>query len=148
MTGKHYEEIEIGARVTTPARTVTEADIVFFAGLSGDQNPIHTDAEFCKNTPFGRPIAHGLLVVSILSGLLERTGIQEGTIVAMRRINEIEFKAPVFAGDTVHGVVEALEKSAHQAGGLVKFRMSGINQRGETALTLVYEVILKRRGAS
>ena len=148
MTGRCYEEIKIGERITTPARTVTEADIVLFAGLSGDQNPIHTDAEFCRGTPFGRPMAHGLLVVSILSGLLERTGIQEGTIIAMRRMNEIEFRIPVFPGDTVHGVIEALEKSAHKAGGLVKFRMTGLNQRAETVLLLVYEVILKSRNGT
>lgn len=145
MSGHYYEDIEPGYRHKTPGRTISQADIVLFAGLSGDQNPIHTDAEFCKTTPFGRPIAHGLLVVSILSGLLERTGIQEGTIVAVRRVTDLEFTRAVFPGDTIHGEIEALEKKPRPDSGLVKFRMTCFNQRAEAVLSLVYEVILKRR---
>ena len=145
MSGQYYEDIELGQRYKTPGRTVTETDVVLFAGLSGDQNPIHTDVEFCKSTPFGRPIAHGLLILSILSGLVERTGIQEGTIVAARRMTDLEFTRVVFPGDTIHGEMEALEKKSSADSGLVKFRMTGVNQRGEAVLSLVYEVILRRR---
>lgn len=148
MSGQYYEDVEVGQRHKTPARTITETDIVLFAGLSGDQNPIHTDAEFCKSTPFGRPIAHGLLILSILSGLVERTGIQEGTIVAVRRMTHLEFTRAVFPGDTIHGEMEVLEKKEPRAdSGLVKFRMTAINQRGEAVLSVVYEIILKRKAA-
>lgn len=148
MSGQYFEDIELGQRFKTPARTITEADVVLFAGFSGDQNPIHTDAEFCKSTPFGRPIAHGLLILSILSGLVERTGIQEGTIVAVRRMTDLEFTQVVFPGDTIHGEMEVLEKKSRTDSGLVKFRMTGVNQRGEAVLSLIYEIILKRRSAA
>jgi acyl dehydratase len=70
----YFEDFQVGQRFTTPARTVTEADIVHFAGVSGDYNPIHTDAEFTRSTPFGARIAHGLLVLSMLTGLRQRSG--------------------------------------------------------------------------
>lgn len=70
----YFEDFEVGQRFVTPGRTVTEADVVNFAGVSGDYNPIHTDAEFAKSTPFGQRIAHGLLVLAMLTGLRQRTG--------------------------------------------------------------------------
>ena len=153
--GQYFEDLNPGDAFTTPARTVTEADVVQFAGLSGDYNPIHTDYEFCRETPFGRPIAHGLLTLSILTGLLERTGVQEGTIVALRRVLDLEFRKAVFPGDTIHGELEVLEKelrekepregSGREGSGRVRFRMRGVNQRGETVVDLRYDVLLRRR---
>jgi acyl dehydratase len=99
----YFEDFQVGQRFTTPARTVTEADIANFAGVSGDFNPIHTDAEFARSTPFGERIAHGLLVLSMLTGLRQRSGHFEGTIVAWLEIRNYRFLKPVFIGDTVHG---------------------------------------------
>ena len=82
--GMYFEEFEIGSEVFSPGRTISEADIVNFAGLSGDYNQLHTDAEFAKGTPFGKRIAHGLLVLSIASGLAARLGFIEGTALAFR----------------------------------------------------------------
>jgi 3-hydroxybutyryl-CoA dehydratase len=100
--GMWFEQFEVGQRIITPARTITESDIVTFAGLSGDYNQIHTDAEFSSRSPFGKRVAHGLLVLSIASGLAMRTGVLEGTVIAFREINNWKFSLPVFIGDTIH----------------------------------------------
>ena len=105
----YYEEFEVGQQVKTAARTITESDIVSFAGLSGDYNAIHTDAEFSRGTPFGQRVAHGLLCLSIASGLAMRTGILEGTVLAFREINEWKFSKPIFIGDTIHVLLNVTE---------------------------------------
>jgi acyl dehydratase len=102
METKFLEDLTAGDTFTTGARTLTEADVVGFAGLSGDFNPIHTDAEFAKETPYGQRVVYGLLGISILTGLLDRTGLFSGSAIAMLGINEWKFTAPIFIGDTVH----------------------------------------------
>ena len=89
--GMYFNDFEVGQRIISASRTVTESDITTFAGLSGDYNQIHTDAEFCKNTPFGQRVAHGILGIAIASGLAMRTGVLEGTVLAFREINEWKF---------------------------------------------------------
>ena len=107
--GWHFEEFEVGQRITTAGRTVTEADIVAFAALSGDYSAIHTDAEYSRTTPFGRRVAHGLLGLSIASGLAVNTGLLEGTVLAFREISSWKFSLPIFIGDTIHVVMEMVE---------------------------------------
>jgi acyl dehydratase len=82
--GRYFEEFAVGQTYTSVGRTITEHDVMTFAGLSGDYNQIHTDAEFAKLTPYGQRIAHGLLGLAIASGLAMRTGILEGTVLAFR----------------------------------------------------------------
>ena len=110
--GLYFEEFETGMRITTPGRTITESDIVSFAGLTGDFNLIHTDAVYSASSPFGQRVAHGLLGLSIASGLGTRTGVLEGTVMAFREINEWKFVKPVFIGDTIHVVMEVTETKA------------------------------------
>ncbi len=110
--GMYFEEFEVGQRITSPGRTITEADVVAFAGISGDFNSIHTDAEYAKDGAFGQRVAHGLLVISIVSGLAVRTGIMEGTVIAFREIKNWKFSQPVFIGDTIHIIMEVKEKKA------------------------------------
>ena len=93
--GLFFEEHEPGQQITTPGRTITEADIVSFAGLSGDYTQIHTNAEYSKGTPFGQRVAHGLLVVAITSGLIAQSGVMEGTVLAFREIDNWKFIKPV-----------------------------------------------------
>jgi acyl dehydratase len=102
MEPKFLEDLTAGDTFTSAARTITEADVVGFAGISGDFNPIHTDAEFAKGTPYGQRVVYGLLGISILTGLLDRTGLFSGSAIAMLGINEWRFTAPIFIGDTVH----------------------------------------------
>ncbi len=110
--GMYFEEFQAGQCFETAGRTVTESDVVAFAGLSGDYNQIHTDAEFSKTTPAGQRMAHGLLCLSIASGLAMRSGFLEGTVLAFREIDDWKFVKPVFLGDTIHAELEITETKA------------------------------------
>jgi 3-hydroxybutyryl-CoA dehydratase len=142
--GLYFEEFSVGQRIITPARTVTESDVVTFAGLSGDFNQIHTDAEFTKKTPFGQRIAHGLLGLSIASGLAMRTGVLEGTVLAFREIQNWKFSRPVFIGDTIHVVLEVTETKAlpRLGGGSVIITLDVKNQREETTMKGAWIVLV------
>ncbi len=133
LPGRYFEEFEIGESIETPARTITEADVVTFAGLSGDYNPLHTDAEFAKETMFGERVAHGLLGLSIVSGLAWRTGFMEGTADALISV-ETKFRNPVKFGDTIRARFEVKQKKAmkRMGGGFVTFSIVVLNQRDET----------------
>lgn len=133
MTGLYFEEFIVGQKITSVARTMAESDIMTFAGLTGDYNQIHTDAEFSKGTQFGQRIAHGLLGLSIAVGLLMRTGTLEGTVLAFREIIEWKFIKPVFIGDTIHVELEAKELKAmpRAGGGLAMVTLEVKNQKNE-----------------
>jgi acyl dehydratase len=134
--GRYFEEFVVGEKFISSARTITESDIVLFAGLSGDYNQIHTDKEFSKTTPFGQRVAHGLLVTSIATGLIAQSGVLEGTVIAFREIKNWKFTRPTFIGDTVHVVTEVVEKKEMQrlGGGAVVILVDVRNQRGETVM--------------
>ena len=146
--GKYFEEFEIGNEVISPARTITEADVVMFAGLTGDYNQLHTDEEFAKTTPFGRRIAHGLLVLSYSVGLLGRLGFIEGTALAFRELSW-KFSQPVFMGDTVHVKARCreLKPMARLGGGLVIFDLSVVNQEGKTVQKGEWHVLMASKPA-
>ena len=134
--GLYFEEFEVGQQILTTGRTVAESDIFTFAGFSGDYNQIHTDAEFSKGTPFGQRVAHGLLGLSIASGLAMRTGMLEGTVIAFREINNWKFVNPVFIGDTIHVEMEVAETKAlpRIGGGSVVITLDVKKQSGETVM--------------
>ncbi|MEK6222202.1 MAG: MaoC/PaaZ C-terminal domain-containing protein [Chloroflexota bacterium] len=136
VRGMYFEEYEVGQKIKSAGRTVTETDIVNFAGLSGDYNYIHTDAHASKETPFGQRVAHGLLGLSIASGLAEQTGLMEGTIMAFREINNWKFIKPIFIGDTIHVVVEVKKAKAipRIGGGSVVIELNVINQTDDTVM--------------
>jgi 3-hydroxybutyryl-CoA dehydratase len=130
--GLYFEEFQIGHTVVTAGRTITEGDVVRFAGLSGDFNQIHTDAEYAAGEMFGQRIAHGLLVLSIATGLAVQTGIIEGTVMAFREL-DWKFSRPVMLGDTVHAEIEVEETKPlpRLGGGNVVMKVSVLNQRDE-----------------
>jgi acyl dehydratase len=134
--GRYFEEFQVGLRLRTRARTITEGDIVTFAGVSGDFNSIHTDEVFATQSGFGRRVAHGLLGLSIVSGLAVRTGILEGTVLAFREINEWKFSLPVYIGDTVHADLEVDEVKAFPrlGGGLVGLAFDVKNQSDQSVM--------------
>lgn len=146
--GLYFEEFAIGQKATSPARTVTETDVVGFAALSGDWNQLHTDAEFAKATPFGQRIAHGLLILSIASGLMVRLGVIEGTAEAFRELSW-KFRAPVFIGDTIHleTTVSELRAFRRLGNGMVTLDVQVINQRGEIVQKGAWQVLIKARPA-
>lgn len=110
--GMYFEEFEVGMQIVTRGRTVTEADIVNFAGISGDYNQIHTDAAYASETPFAQRVAHGLLGITMASGLAVQTGFMEGTIIAFREIAQWKFSNPIFIGDTIHVLLQVTEAKA------------------------------------
>ncbi len=112
MPGLYFEEFFVGQKVVTVGRTVSEADIFTFAGLTGDFNEIHTNAAFASKTQFGQRIAHGLLGLSLATGLIMRTGFLEGTVLAFREINEWKFVKPFYIGDTVSAELTITETKA------------------------------------
>lgn len=145
--GMYFEEFAPGQKIVTVGRTVTEHDVVTFAGLSGDYNQIHTDAEFSKTTPFGQRVAHGLCVLSMASGLAMRTGILEGTVLAFREVNEWKFSLPVFIGDTIHVELEVTETKAFPrlGGGLAVITLYVKNQKEETVHKGKWAVLIASR---
>ena len=142
--GKYYEEFEVGDAVETVGRTITESDVVAFAGLTGDYNQLHTDAEFAKNGMFGERVAHGLLVLSIVSGLATRSGFIDGTVEAFAGV-EWKFRAPIRIGDTVHARFEVrrTRDAPGRSGGLVHFDVAVLNQRDETVQRGTWTVLMR-----
>jgi len=142
--GRYFEEFEIGDSVETPSRTITEADVTLFAGISGDYNQLHTDVEFAKETLFGERIAHGLLVLSIASGLASRLGLIEGTTLAFTEL-EWKFRAPVKFGDTlrVRLVVKQKKAMPRLGGGFVIFGVAVLNQRDESVQKGTWKVLIE-----
>ncbi len=145
MSGLYFEEFSVGQKILTVGRTVSEGDIFNFAGLTGDFNEIHTNAAFAGKTQFGQRIAHGLLGLSLATGLIMRTGFLEGTVLAFREINEWKFVKPFFIGDTIHSELEIAEtKALPRIGGgsitasiVVKNQNDEICQRGSLNLLVV-----------
>ena len=142
--GMWFEEFEVGQRVITPGRTITESDIVSFAGVSGDFTQIHTDAEFSTKTPFGKRVAHGLLVLSIASGLATRTGVLEGTVIAFREITNWKFSLPVFIGDTIHAELSIIETKPvpRLMGGSVLIEIAVKNQHDQVTMKGTWNVLV------
>jgi 3-hydroxybutyryl-CoA dehydratase len=137
-----FEALETGQEFTTRARTVTEADVVAFASLTGDWHPQHADAEWAAASPFGERIAHGLLVVSLAAGLVP---FDPGRVVALRRVSDATFKRPVRFGDTLHveGRIKELAPGSEEAG-VVMFAWNVVNQHGDTVCVAAVDVLWRR----
>jgi acyl dehydratase len=136
MAGLYFEEFNVGQKIVTGERSVSEKDIMTFADLSGDNNRIHTDAAFSEAGPFGQRIAHGLLGLSIASGLAWQTGILDGTVIAFREVNEWKFVKPVFIGDAVHAELNVTEAKAlpRIGAGSVVIAVELKNQKSEVCM--------------
>jgi 3-hydroxybutyryl-CoA dehydratase len=145
MKGKYFEDLKIGEHFETPGRTVTEADIVNFAGISGDYNPLHIDKEFAKKTRFGARIAHGVLTLSIMTGLWVRLGILEGTVEAFYGIERLRFTKPVYSGETLHVKMKVVDKEEKGQSGIVVLENTVLNQKSETVMVCTTNLLVKKR---
>ncbi|GIV75722.1 MAG: MaoC family dehydratase [Litorilinea sp.] len=145
--GLYFEEFAVGDQVESVGRTITETDVVNFAALSGDWNLIHTDAEYSQGQMFGQRVAHGLLILSVASGLAVRLGFLEETTLAFRSISEWRMQRPVFIGDTIHVrlTVEETKAMPRLGGGLVNFKVEVLNQRDEVCQRGTWEMLVKAR---
>lgn len=146
--GMFYEDFEIGQEFETSTRTVTEADIVNFAGLSGDYNLIHVDEEFAKKTIFQGRIAHGLLGLAIGSGLFASMGLMKDTGIAFLGLTW-KFTGPIKIGDTIGVKIKVAEKRETKAPdrGLVVLERKIVNQRGEVVQEGQTTLMVKRKGS-
>jgi acyl dehydratase len=140
----YLEDFKAGQEFLTPARTITEGDVTAFAGLSGDYNPLHTDADFSAKTQFGQRIAHGMLGFSVMTGLGSRLGFFDGSVLAFLGIEDWKFRKPIFIGDTIHAKmsVAGVRPASKPGTGVLKRYVEIVNQRGEvtqsgTLVTLV-----------
>lgn len=147
FTGVHlyFDDVHIGQEWESLGRTVTEADIVNFAGISGDFNPIHMDHEFCKTTIFRKPIAHGMLVLAIGSGL----GVMSPPMrtLAFVSIKEWKFLEPVYIGDTIRVRAKILEKEERSRGkrGLITWQRLFLNQHDKIVEEGITQTLVEGR---
>lgn len=132
MFDKFYDELEIGDRREFSGMTITETHVVNFAGVTGDHFGLHMDAEYAKTTPFKQRVAHGLLVLSCGAGLIP---LLPGRAQAFLGMDEVQFRAPVFFGDTIHPTMEVLDKTDKAPGGIVTLDEQILNQRDEVVIS-------------
>jgi acyl dehydratase len=145
-SGLYFEEFEVGAKYVSQGRTVTEADVVAFAALSGDYNPLHTDARFAATTPFGKRIAHGMLTVAISTGMSNWTGIFAGTTIALVEQN-IKYTGAVKFGDTVHLEMEVTEKkeTSKPDRGIINIAAKMLNDAEQVVVDMKWTLMMKRK---
>lgn len=143
---KYFDDYAIDETSTTQSRTITEADIVAFAGLSGDFNELHMSEEWAKNGPFGRRIAHGALVFSVSTGLTVQAGGYSDAIIAFYGLDRLRFVKPVFIGDTIHVKKKVIELTARDdVRGIVGFETTVVNQNEEPVIIYTDRVMVRRR---
>jgi acyl dehydratase len=145
----YFEDFEHSGDLVTRGRTITEADVAAFAGLTGDYTELHTNEEYAKSTKFGRRIAHGALIFSVSMGLSTRTNLLDDTLLAFAGVDKLRFVSPVFIGDTVHAVKRVVERKELGTGqGTVEFETRVLNQKGELVLVYRDKMLVKKRPAT
>ncbi len=148
FTAQHlyFDDVAIGQQWESLGRTITETDVVQFAGLSGDFNPIHVDHEFARTTAFRRPLAHGLLVFSIASGLA--VACPPMRTLAFLQMREWHFREPVFFGDTIRILGEVMQKESRSRGrrGEIAWRRRVVNQESKVVQEGVVVTLVEGRG--
>ena len=146
MPALYFDDYDEGDVFTTVRRTVTEADVANFAGISGDFNQLHTDALFAEESPFGERIAHGLLVLSMVTGLKQRLGIFEGTVIAFLGLTW-NFKAPVLFGDTIQAriTIDKKKETSKPDRGVLYQKVEVLNQREEVVQDGEHILMMRRK---
>lgn len=139
---KYFDDFEMGEKIVTKGRSITESDIVLFSAFSGDWNQLHTDIEYAKEGPFGERIAHGFLVLTVASGLMP---LEEMAILAFYGMDKVRFVGPTKIGDTIHVEMEVLEKQEKGKSGVVSFKTSIKNQKEEDVAILTMKLVLLRQ---
>jgi len=143
-----FEDYQVGETLISPGRTVTEADVVNFAGLTGDWHPLHTDAEYAQTTPFGERIAHGMLTLCIGSALLFRLGQYAAlprSFIAFYGMDSVRFVGPVKLGDTIHNEMEITNlEEKDEKRGIIVARNTIKNQRGQEVVVYTTRALVGR----
>lgn len=146
LQGRYFEEYKVGDFLTSTSRTIVEGDLTTFAALSGDFSGIHMDSEMAEKGPFKQRVAHGLLVMSIASGLLVKLGFLEGTLMAFREMTW-KFSLPVFIGDTLCAEAKVVETRTmpRLGGGLVGFEVGVLNQSDKQVQSGRWSLLISSR---
>jgi len=146
MTDLYFDDLEIGQVYETVGRTITNHDVLAYAGITGDNNEVHTNDEYAKNTPFKTRIVHGILVVGIASGLTQRLGIFNRSAMAALDL-QWTFKAAVLIGDTIRVriTIENLRETSKGDRGIVTRAYDVLNQRGEVVQTGKLVVMMHKK---
>jgi acyl dehydratase len=133
-TGYRYEDLFVGMRFRSPGRTITDADLVGFAGLTGDFSELHTSDVYARSSQFGRRVAHGMLGLAYAHGLMwARTGELRETAIAFLGIEEWRFAGPIFVGDTIfvdYRIVELRDSKSRPTQAIATFQVDLVNQDG------------------
>ena len=139
-----YEQLGLGDKWTSEERVIIASDLISFADLTGDHDPLHTDSEFAATGPFGRPVAHGLLGLSILAGLSSNApSVLTAALVDIRSWN---FSKPVFVGDSLHAITEIIDLQARgRRHGEVHWYRQLFNQHGERVQDGILVTLVIRR---
>ncbi|WP_027365023.1 MaoC/PaaZ C-terminal domain-containing protein [Desulfotruncus alcoholivorax] len=143
MLDKYFEDVEVGSIAVSRGRTITEADIVMFSAFSGDWYPLHTDKEYAANTMFGQRIAHGMLVLSVGTGLVT---MEPGVVLAFYGMDKLRFTNPTFIGDTIRVETEVLEKKDKDSFGVITVKQEIKNQRDQVCCTAILKVAVNKKG--
>ncbi len=144
---RHWEDFKVGEVLVTGRRTIDGGDVSLFAGLTGDFNPLHVDAEFARTTPFGERVAHGILTLAVSNGQQNLGGWFEGTTLALLGLDRLKFTAPVKFGDTVRTEMTVTETrpSSKPDRGVVVFDVAVKNQRDETVCSYQETVLMRTK---
>ena len=141
----YFEDFSVGDRFASPSRTITDAHFLFFAGITGDNHPIHYDEEYARQTPFGGRVTHGLLVMAMtVLGASPLSHRLEASMIAFVE-QGCRFLKPVLLGDTVHPHHEVVGLEPKRSRGLVRFTTWITNQRGEKVLEGHHAYLIRRR---
>lgn len=133
-----FDELEVGRTLETHSRTITEADVRNFAGVSGDFNPLHVSEAAAAETPFQEPIAHGALCLAITTGLLWQSRHERPDVVALYGIDSLRFVQPVTMGTTVHVETELVDTEPREhpvANGVARNETELVTEDGTTVLS-------------
>ena len=144
----YFEDFAVGEESVTPGRTITEADIVNFAGLTGDWYELHTNVEWAAKSAFGQRIAHGALIFSIATALCVRVMPPGNTLIAFYGVDKLRFVKPTFIGDTIHvrrTIVEKVDRD--EKSGVIATKSEVVNQRAEVVIAYTDRSLWKKRGA-
>jgi acyl dehydratase len=147
MVDLYYEDVPVGEEMATGPHKVTQQNIHAFAELTHDRHPLHTDPEFCRMMPIGRPIAHGLYGLALMEGLKTELRLYEHTSIASLGWDKVRFLKPVFVDDTVHVRFRWTGKRPSRKGdrGVVTELVQLVNQHGETVTEAEHATLLLRR---
>lgn len=145
MSSLYYEDFDKGMVFETPLRTITDADILLFAGVSGDFTHIHLNKETSKESLYRERIAHGMLTLSMASGGWFQIGILKESIIALYGLDRVRFIAPVYVGDTLFLKSEVIDKYHKKRWGIVVFKNEVFNQRRELVMVFNASIVVAHR---